>query len=526
MHNKNKFGAYKKMKKLLLSLIICLTVPIIAESAFSRSDVGTRAAAFLKMPVGARAIGMGNAYTSVTDGASDMMYWNPAGLATILKKEISFMYSSSFEDIAYKWASFALPTPEYGVFGIAIQHLSYGDIDETDSLGNFTGNTFSPYEFAVYLSYAGSVFVEEYGIIDYGASFKYIYSIISASASAAAFDIGAIYTLNDETTSFGAVLQNVGTDIKYNRESESLPVMFKFGASKRFFDAFLLSADINFPSDNDVFPTMGAEYELKANEETNISLRLGYDGKQKNVPGFGGINAGFGARFKDWTFDYTFSPSGDLGESHRASLGIKFGYAVNEEKPEKEIKEKSKEREEISKPLPVAESIVPQVKSVQNETPAVGEEENDDFERYGFRSGVYEEEDEIIQVKEKTGIVAVMDLHSDKLPESEVNAFTQILRKSITENGSSKVLDKFEINRISPVVGALDEKSAKEIWKDSNADMIISGSVEKRSGKLHFNINIYKKNKQAENYEIVTEDSFRDVQKKMDSFVESFEKNQ
>lgn len=102
MHNKNKFGAYKKMKKLLLSLIICLTVPIIAESAFSRSDVGTRAAAFLKMPVGARAIGMGNAYTSVTDGASDMMYWNPAGLATILKKEISFMYSSSFEDIAYK----------------------------------------------------------------------------------------------------------------------------------------------------------------------------------------------------------------------------------------------------------------------------------------------------------------------------------------------------------------------------------------------------------------------------------------
>ena len=94
-------------------------------------------------------------------------------------------------------------------------------------------------------------------------------------------------------------------------------------------------------------------------------------------------------------------------------------------KTRKEIKEKSKEREEISKPLPVAESIVPQVKSVQNETPAVGEEENDDFERYGFRSGVYEEEDEIIQVKEKTGIVAVMDLHSDKLPESEVNAFTR-----------------------------------------------------------------------------------------------------
>ena len=86
-------------------------------------------------------------------------------------------------------------------------------------------------------------------------------------------------------------------------------------------------------------------------------------------------------------------------------------------------------------------------------------------------------------------------------------------------------MDKFEINRISPVVGDLDEKSAKEIWKDSNADMIISGSVEKRSGKLHFNINIYKKDKQAENYEIVTEDPLRDVQKKMDSFVESFEKS-
>lgn len=516
------------MKTFLLTLLLCLMFPLVLEAAFSKSDSGTKAAAFLKMPVGARAIGMGNAYTSVVNAASDMMYWNPAGIASLVKKDISFMYSSSFEDVAYEWASFALPT-EYGVFGIAMQHLSYGDIDELDGIGNATGTSFSPYDLAIYLSYARSAFFDNYGILDYGVNFKYIYSKIENSASAAAFDAGAIYTLNDETTSIGLVVQNVGTSIKYNNDSEKLPVMFKAGASKLFFDALLLSADINFPSDNDIFPGIGAEYALKVNEEAQISLRAGYDGRQKDIPGTGGINAGFGVKFRDYVFDYAFSPSGDIGDAHRASLGIKFGYDITEEKPEKEIKEKPKKsaKENISmKPSePESSASAPKAageeKSVYKMPPDEDDEESDDYERYGFRADAYEKENEDTRINENAAVVAVMDFYSGNLAASEVKAFSQMLRKAVTESGELRALGKLEIQQDSPAGGALNENASKKILKDSAADILISGTVEKRSGKLHFDINVYEKNKQARNYKIIAEDSFRDAQKKFGSFAET-----
>jgi len=44
------------------------------------SGVGTNAAAFLEIGVGARAMAMGGAYGAVANDAS-ALYWNPAGIA-------------------------------------------------------------------------------------------------------------------------------------------------------------------------------------------------------------------------------------------------------------------------------------------------------------------------------------------------------------------------------------------------------------------------------------------------------------
>nr|HPI73656.1 hypothetical protein [bacterium] len=44
------------------------------------SGVGTGAAAFLEIGVGARAMAMGGAYTSIANDAT-ALYWNPAGIA-------------------------------------------------------------------------------------------------------------------------------------------------------------------------------------------------------------------------------------------------------------------------------------------------------------------------------------------------------------------------------------------------------------------------------------------------------------
>ena len=57
------------------------------------------AAEFLKAPVGPRAIGMGGAFTAVTDDAT-APYWNPAGMVYLPYREIVVMHAEKFGKLA------------------------------------------------------------------------------------------------------------------------------------------------------------------------------------------------------------------------------------------------------------------------------------------------------------------------------------------------------------------------------------------------------------------------------------------
>ncbi len=70
---------------LCLSLLLCsLLVASVEGQTLSKS--GTTAAQFLKIGVGARAIGMGGAFAATADDIT-AMYWNPAGLARVYGRE-------------------------------------------------------------------------------------------------------------------------------------------------------------------------------------------------------------------------------------------------------------------------------------------------------------------------------------------------------------------------------------------------------------------------------------------------------
>ena len=68
---------------------------------FSGNDAGKAGAQFLKIGVGARAIGMGEAYGAVSNDAN-AVYWNPAGLNQLESKEVSFMHAVWLEAINYE----------------------------------------------------------------------------------------------------------------------------------------------------------------------------------------------------------------------------------------------------------------------------------------------------------------------------------------------------------------------------------------------------------------------------------------
>ena len=101
-------------------------------------SAGTSGATVLNIPVGARAIGMGEAFTAMADNASSL-YWNPAGIAILNQSEASFMYNPFMRDMAYHNASVVTPL-ENGGLGASLSYLSYGKIQGFDDAGNETGN--------------------------------------------------------------------------------------------------------------------------------------------------------------------------------------------------------------------------------------------------------------------------------------------------------------------------------------------------------------------------------------------------
>ncbi len=87
--------------KYITTLIAILLILILFQNPTASQDKGTTGATFLKLGAGARAIGMGSAFTGLSDDAS-AIYWNPAGLGFTKRWELSFNYQKHFADFDYQ----------------------------------------------------------------------------------------------------------------------------------------------------------------------------------------------------------------------------------------------------------------------------------------------------------------------------------------------------------------------------------------------------------------------------------------
>lgn len=297
------------------------------QAAFSEKSAGTRAGQFLKLPVGAKAIGMGEASTALTDDVNSI-YYNVAGLARLEKKNAEYMYSGIFlknkaagdSNPGYHWVGYAMPISEtIGSAGIGLQYFTAGDINETDIRAAKVG-TFNPTDMAVNLAYARKV-----ADIPLGLNLKIINSKIKESATTVAVDLGAQYTkLMDSKLNLGFAVQNLGGKLKYETESDKLPVMLRLGSGYKPMENWTAGLDFILPEDSDPILGLGTDYMHKINEDASISGRLGYNSRNRKVDGFNGITIGVGFGFRMATLDYVYSPAGDLASTHRFSLGVKF----------------------------------------------------------------------------------------------------------------------------------------------------------------------------------------------------------
>ncbi|MBI3012367.1 MAG: PorV/PorQ family protein [Elusimicrobia bacterium] len=309
-----------RLAQFVVALLVGMSVGLSQGFAsFSEKDAGTRTAQFLKLPVGARAIGMGEAYTAVADDANAIFY-NVAGLARLDKKSGEYMFSKYVEETSYHWVGYAMPISEsLGSAGIGFQYFSAGDLDETNLTANKVG-TFSPSDLAINLSYA-----KKWKEFPLGATLKIINSKIKESATTVAIDLGAQHMgLMNGKVDVGFAIQNLGGGLKFESESSKLPLLIKLGSAYKASENWVAALDLIFPEDNSAQLALGTDYKYQVQEGMTLSGRLGYNSRSRKVEGFNGVTIGLGFGFQMATLDYAWMPLGDLGSTHRVSVGVKF----------------------------------------------------------------------------------------------------------------------------------------------------------------------------------------------------------
>lgn len=218
------------------------TAPLLALAAFlsdarmarAQDDFGTTGAVVLRMPVGARPVALGDAYTAV-EGDELSVFYNPGGLASVRRLSLGASYQSYISDSRLVTLSGAIPLGP-GILGLGVNSLDYGSVKEIVEDPTFGGQTGKPTGREVgaseFLAVAG------YGVrprrgVGVGLAARLVRSEIAGTAgTAVAADLGLrVAPWGKRGPSFGASLLNVGTDVKLAGRSDPLPRTFRAGAA-------------------------------------------------------------------------------------------------------------------------------------------------------------------------------------------------------------------------------------------------------------------------------------------------------
>ncbi len=291
--------------------IFLLIVIITAFSVSAQTENASTGLAFLKLGVGGRAIGMGEAYSALSNDASGV-YYNPAGISFSTGDEVTLMHKQWVFGTTTEFLGSTIHSKSF-TFGFGLNSTNVDGIEIRQQPGPAEG-TFGLHDLAI--SAAASWRIDT--SLSIGATGKFLYEKIYVNESdGAAFDIGARYQYNGNL-SFAAVIANIGSMSTLLNEAIVLPANVRLGVAFQStiadnFGLTLASDALKTFKDTGTRIDLGSEVVYNSFLALRAGYQFGYDAK--------GFSAGFGIHYGLVQVDYAFVPFlDDLGNTHTFAL--------------------------------------------------------------------------------------------------------------------------------------------------------------------------------------------------------------
>lgn len=343
-------------------ILICL---VLWSTKFTQAQVNADATyKFLNLPTSARSAAMGGSFISSGKHDLNLVADNPAILDSTMHQLATVSYVNYITDVNMGYVAHSRHYDNIGTFSAGLQFLGYGEFTRADPTGVKYG-TFKAGDYALDISYGRPLD----SLFAIGASMKVIYSQYDyLNSFGVVFDLGGTYTSKNKLFHMGAVLNNMGWELKnyHPNNSQNMPFNAQLAASIKLDKAplrFTLMAN-NLQQFNmighssvDGLPTIGPNGNNIATANTNVwstdnllrhfvlgaeiipsenfFIQIAYNFQRKaelSIDGRTSLNAfslGTGFKVKRLKFSYAVASYAAASTSHHITLSTdlkNFGF--------------------------------------------------------------------------------------------------------------------------------------------------------------------------------------------------------